>query len=1268
MRDVAPGDVLTAQYSTLARSGVSAAAAQTWNPQLRRTTRILVPMDVQALVVTAADQEPDAQVLARLPDPAPDATGGTPGLPKIAPFTDGPPRAPGVYLHWAAADGLAAAQAQASGAAAVAGALAAQPFADRWLVVRVAGGTPRRTRAWVVESERGLTADLASWSETSGAAGGLTPDFPSEKLTAMAGGDPAWAAVYDTSQDRFGMHDPLGDLSGADLEGTVSYLVCGWWSKDANDPLYAATTADRASQLTALKWTYAASAPDVQAARDLAVRRGAQLGLGSQSDRAMLAVGTSAAASTQAEAYPHETLAAAAGQLVAGGSPPMPELTLLHGSVIGVPLAGAADGGDERPPAGNIEVAVGASGTEAFAAMLALDQPADQQVADERLVAAFCAGLISQLDAADGLVTLDTELQAAEFISQPGGPSTTDRLVQGDRMAAARAKSDAQDTIAALQQAANDKSALFIREKSAQYMVERSVYDTVSAHQQKNTAPADTAQLTPRSLTVAAPPWLFPADPVVTLRAVNRSLRHGNDGRYTTDGTLACRLSGQERTQFAGLVDGSELVAPLGNGGLPPECDALLAELVLDDTTQLSQTAAYAANARSLPLGQVTARLTAEHALRWDTTADPAGKDLLRAASLWAGTEPSPLATTFWRQPWIPMFLEWELTLRVDGDLTRWRLAEVDLDVAQGAAPDPGPGVQPAVASGRVLLTSAAAKTFAAQVAGFVAAEAQRGAALAVLQPAEQTALSAVAAAGARFDLLTGGLAGLREELLGLAWADAGRVTVDGAGNRTPPAPIASPVLLRGGVASFTRLRIVDAFGRTIEIPPAAITGAAVAERLQPPPGGAGGPGDGASNGTPPQLLLRPRLMRPSRLELTFADPVAADNAVPAPATVDQIDPSQAINPVCGWLMPDHLDGSLEVFDGAARQLGMLLEDIEGRVVWEGAPGLPGPVGAPPAPLPQDDAGTRHVVRLAAGVVAADAQARNAAAAAAMQPPDESALSALLRTVDTTLWTVDPFGTTGTEHVAGLIGRPIAVARMTLQLNVLDDLESGPDAELTLDAAALRHRQAAYDQLASRQITVRLGELTRADDGVLGYFADDDYSRFTPVSPEVLAAARASGRQTGQLSVLGTDSAIDPPAAPVTHPFVDDSEQPLAVRPGQLVRLTVLMVPGGAAHATCGMLPRTRVQLARDWTADAMQQLSPSFRTGPVLLDPKTVRMPKITALPANQVFTARDTETTWHDDTIAAATQDALLPDLPPVLREGYIRAQQPAPGGTST
>ena len=83
---------------------------------------------------------------------------------------------------------------------------------------------------------------------------------------------------------------------------------------------------------------------------------------------------------------------------------------------------------------------------------------------------------------------------------------------------------------------------------------------------------------------------------------------------------------------------------------------------------------------------------------------------------------------------------------------------------------------------------------------------------------------------------------------------------------------------------------------------------------------------------------------------------------------------------------------------------------------------------------------------------------------------------------------------------------------------------------------------------------------------MLGYFVDDDYTRSTPVSPEVRPQPRASGRLSGQLGVLGPDMSGPPGVVPVTHPYVDDRETPLQVRPGQIVRLTVLMAPGGSAR------------------------------------------------------------------------------------------------------
>ena len=62
--------------------------------------------------------------------------------------------------------------------------------------------------------------------------------------------------------------------------------------------------------------------------------------------------------------------------------------------------------------------------------------------------------------------------------------------------------------------------------------------------------------------------------------------------------------------------------------------------------------------------------------------------------------------------------------------------------------------------------------------------------------------------------------------------------------------------------------------------------------------------------------------------------------------------------------------------------------------------------------------------------------------------------------------------------------------------------------------------------------------------------------------------------------------------------------------------------------------------------------------------DPAQVRLPKISSFPKNQLFTRRNTPASWKDDPILAATQEALLPELPHEVQEGYIRiAPEPAP-----
>jgi hypothetical protein len=369
-----------------------------------------------------------------------------------------------------------------------------------------------------------------------------------------------------------------------------------------------------------------------------------------------------------------------------------------------------------------------------------------------------------------------------------------------------------------------------------------------------------------------------------------------------------------------------------------------------------------------------------------------------------------------------------------------------------------------------------------------------------------------------------------------------------------------------------------------------------------------------------------------------LVDPAArGDDA--AEANVDQVEPARMVNPVCGFLLPDHIDEALEFFDVAGRPLGQLMhEPIGGGVAWEIAPGRTGPADA--GPLFDLAGATTHLGRLAAGTVTADAQFRQGQGVA-IDSDTESALSALLRAIDTTMWSVDALSGLGTEHIAGLVGRPIAVVRVRLRLEMAS--EFGRDAA----AAALA--------LADRAFTVRIGEITRADDAVLGYFVDDDYEHVHVVDKVVAQLAVDSGRLRGQLA--GIDRAVQVPGTrPITHPYVI-AEDELRLRIGQTVMLTLLMHPAGKANATCGVLPRKSIQLARDWVAPGLGVIAPSARIGPVLIDPAQVRLPKISSFPKDQVFTRRDTPATWKDDPILAATQEALLPDLPHEVQEGYIR-----------
>ena len=1300
------------------RAALDLAEITTWDPYLLREHRLLVPVDVQALYVPPDGSEPMVRLPMLVAGPG-GVTVADPedGLPD--PFDPGTPRPAGVHLHWAMPDALLRGR-FAQRPDGVANRLELPALPDRFVVLRIVlpqGAADPVVSGWVLEADRAVAVPLAQWAEGNAASSGATPAGAAvarTELTGTVGGAIMWAGVYDAVQNRFSFHDPLTDIATLAPQGVdgdnAAYVVAGWWSDAALDPLDKARSNDSLHELLdKLRWRLLYEWGDETATlkqQEAQAELRRSLGLKSEPRWATTRpVKGSARAPAGAKPFVPvdkgfviEDDVRAASVFASDAAkrftaPPWQlRSALLHGAVYGVPVRGAVTI-DRRPDPNLLSVALGLHDDDLIAAFAAGQETTDQRRATERLLAAFTSQKVNRLGSADGLVELEEHEHAAAFASVPSGSAGTDRFLQrvqtggtggldvgrkrvGDiglaveRVALSRAP--------ATRAGAAVQGELLFALKGKPELVKAStavINDLARSRVGEVLAPTE-ARIVDRP----APRWTFPAEPMVAVRGANRSLRHGGDGRGSADGKLTCRWPTHTITEISGVIAKDRFIRSLGNGSVPGEVLMLAREALLHDPYHDEWIAAAIAPPGAGRVAVLT-RLKAESVLRFgdDATYDgttvavksgvtrdgrpgpraPAGAlepgvreqqaliaDEMRKYSLYRGADPDLVAVTTWSQPWVPLWLEWEVEVEgVDPPtLDAWRLAEVDLDhltsTIEGST---------VTLRGRSTLTTGAAQTLHDAIDDWLIKEdALDAKAAGLVDEATEAAYRNLDAAVRHLDIVTAALDGVRTQLLGLPVTDGLRRS-NTSGSIANPAPVAAPRMLWAGAVKLTRARLLDAFGRTLDVPAAKLTQAIAPTRA-------------LLAARPAALALRPRLLRPARWLFRFVEASTPVGAEGTEARVDQIEAALEVNPVAGFLLPDHLDESLEIFGIDGAPIGELLhEAVSGGVVWEIAAGREGPADAGPhyglSPA------QRALADLAAALVAADVAARGGGPLSE-SGLNESALSALLRAIDTTLWTVDSFASLGSEHVAGLVGRPIAVVRAQLRLELM------PPTDIDLSDAARAAEWATAEQEAMRfGFPLRVGELTRSDDGVLGFFVDDDYSRFRLVDKVIAANAAEGGRSRGQLGLYDNSSGMPAPN-PIDHPYIagaDDADT-LVLHIGQTLTLTILMHPTGKATLTSGLLPRKALALARDWVGKGLAAIGPSLRTGPVLvetdLDPEgQVRLPKVSVFGKDQNFLWRDTPATWRTDAILAATQTALLPETPAEAREGWIRVAPSKP-----
>jgi hypothetical protein len=122
----------------------------------------------------------------------------------------------------------------------------------------------------------------------------------------------------------------------------------------------------------------------------------------------------------------------------------------------------------------------------------------------------------------------------------------------------------------------------------------------------------------------------------------------------------------------------------------------------------------------------------------------------------------------------------------------------------------------------------------------------------------------------------------------------------------------------------------------------------------------------------------------------------------------------------------------------------------------------------------------------------------------------------------------------------------------------------------------------------------------------------------------------------------------------------------LWIRPNQVVNLTLLVEPLTSVHATMGLAPRKEIGMRRQWVTAGLAAIAPTFRFGPVLVDPNHIRMPIPTDLGGTWVWDYRSAAAQWAENPATNATDNALLPQNPPTASEGWLKLK-PAPPGSS-
>lgn len=376
---------------------------------------------------------------------------------------------------------------------------------------------------------------------------------------------------------------------------------------------------------------------------------------------------------------------------------------------------------------------------------------------------------------------------------------------------------------------------------------------------------------------------------------------------------------------------------------------------------------------------------------------------------------------------------------------------------------------------------------------------------------------------------------------------------------------------LRSGFLEVIQLGIVDVFGQQMEMEtqnlnPGGSLQATPSIPLLPASDDTGNIG---------KIFLPPRVLAPTRLWFKWLS-AEFDSSIPG-FTGDFVEMNShpATSPICGWILPNHLDENLFFYDSAGMPIGSFGVE-HGELTYRTRPGnlanagdnLEADIG--PENNPSINVHTANLMWFI------------------QNSNNALLLEDLMGTIENSGQYINPSSYPQDTSLAVLVGRPLAITRAVLGLetagNVLpvSQADTDPNDPFPQDVAAnrtkYRDRMAASNaQLTDVNFPVRLGDLANINDGLVCFLPESTEEQ--PYTDIYSPAAVGSGANH-VLQPLSTTTQLQLNAPAISYTFLIDPRAPI--------------------HATTGILPVQELQIPEDQYQEAMNSLAMLFFTHPV--------------------------------------------------------------------